>query len=240
MKRLMERLKLELPDVSSQKLNLRLSQYNSARMTKQKREDATANYTRKVRQVVEWGLKAIEATKVGLMKRIEQEAVALVNSIVREDQLARLKVLREEREAARKVEEQQRKIEEEEARLVELAAAEKKAEEHERAKKLVEEYKKELEKQKHEMEQRQRLVDEGLEREKGGRMEKNGERVLYRQILNQERLRQVEHEAQLKRIAEEEKNERWVRRTVVCCAWRERLELFLPTLLRGQFAWIIG
>jgi hypothetical protein len=208
MKKLMERLKLELPGVSSQKLNLRLSQYNSTRMTKQKREDATTNYTRKVRQVVEWGAKTIEATKVGLVKKMEQEAVALVNSIVREDQLARLKVLREEREAARRVEEQQRKIEEEEAKLVELAEAEKKADEHDKAKKLVEEYKLQLEKQKQDMEERQRLMDEELERERGDRMEKNGERVVYREILNQERLRQVEHEVQLKKIAEKEKNER--------------------------------
>eukprot|EP00520_Triparma_pacifica_P017959 CAMPEP_0118646102 /NCGR_PEP_ID=MMETSP0785-20121206/7863_1 /TAXON_ID=91992 /ORGANISM="Bolidomonas pacifica, Strain CCMP 1866" /LENGTH=613 /DNA_ID=CAMNT_0006538045 /DNA_START=88 /DNA_END=1925 /DNA_ORIENTATION=+ len=207
-KKLMERLKAELPDVSSQKLNLRLSQYNSVRMTKQKREDTTTNYSRKMKQVVEWGVKAIEATRVALVKRIEQEAVALVSSIVREDQLARLKVLREEREAARKVEEQQRKIEEEEARLVELALAEKKAEEHEKARKMVEEYKKELEKQKLEMGNKQKLMEEELEREKLERMEKNGERVVYREILNQERLRQVEHELELKKIAEKEKNER--------------------------------
>jgi len=208
MKTLVERLKVELPNSSTQKLNLKLSQYNSARMTKQKREDANTNHTRKMKQMIEWGGKAIEATRVVLMKKIEQEAVAMVNSIVREDQLARLKILREEREEARKVEEQQKKLEEEERRLEELEVAEKKAEEHEKSKKMVDEYKRQLEEQKRDMEERQRLYEGALVKEREERMEQNGERVVYREILNQERLRQVEHEVQLKRIAEEEKMDR--------------------------------
>lgn len=205
---LMNRLRVELPSVSTQRLSLILNQYNSSRMSKMKTQDATTNYQRKVKQIIDWAVKAVEATRVSILKKVEQEAVAVVNGMMKEDLLARLQVLRAEREEAHKLEAQRQKIAQEEKRLIEMAAAEKKAEEQEHSRKLVEEYKLSLERQKRDMEEKQKSMDAEMERERLKRMEINEERVTYREILNRERMRQVEHELELKKISEREKLER--------------------------------
>jgi hypothetical protein len=207
-KKLMERLAMQIPDTQPAVFQSMLSQYNEQKMARQKSEDAKANYSRKKEALVQWALKGIEATKQSLIKRAEQDYINGISSLMRQEQHERLETLRAARELKQKEDDEKR----EEIRQIrerwEREAKEAWDAEHAASKAEVEKYKEKLRQEDEARKLMKKMQEDEEEKERVSRMEVNEERVVYRGVVIQEKIRAAQYEIELKAIREREKVDR--------------------------------
>ena len=86
-KKVVERLKVELPDTPVAEFQAMLTARNSNKMRKQKTEDCKAQYKRKREAIAKWARKAFEQVESALVAKAEQDYVASIGEVMREEQM---------------------------------------------------------------------------------------------------------------------------------------------------------
>ena len=109
LKKVTERMKLELPHKSSGEISANIDAYNRRNFETTHKKNADVNLKRVLAQLTEFGIKRINAVKEGIKVNITQEIIGKINATMRQEQQARLTVLRAAREEARRIEEEKEK-----------------------------------------------------------------------------------------------------------------------------------
>ncbi len=207
-RRLMERLLVEMPGVARDGLEARLKKFNEGRARRDKIADAKAAAARREKAIQDWAIRAVEATKTALIKRAESEHEMKIRELMREEAREELGRLREKRDEKQRVvdEDEERRQEEERAKREEEEGRWREMQEERRE--LVRRHK-EILREEEEEEARRREEEANIEEENRKiRMAENGERVVYRTAVLQEKARREEHERELERMRERERMER--------------------------------
>ena len=205
------RLSLELPTVPSAQYNALYSHYTLDRTTKSKRVDAKAAHDRKIQSLVVGCLTSGSALEKSVQQRYEAEILQRVSRALAEERHERLRLQRLQADSER----QQADVLE--ARAKEHRDAEdagqraRDAQEHRLAKARVEAYREALDREKDLEARMAAAAEEEEDRRRRQRMQDNEERIEYRSILGVEKMRQLEHEAQLLAMQEAEKEDRLLR-----------------------------
>ena len=207
-KKLLERLKAELPTHSAASFKIMLARRASGALARTKFAEVEAQYGRKIAAITSWAAKAIAALSSALAKRAERDYMAGVSEAMREEQHATLRLLRAEREARGREEEEASERNARREREAEREEKERWDKDHEEAKQEVEKYKEEQKAKGALQERLDAIQKDAEESSRQARMEVNEERVVYRGIVMQEKMRAAAHELELKAIAEREKVER--------------------------------
>jgi len=208
LKKVTERIKLELPNATTKQIKANIAHHVRRKYEAQHRKNAEISLKRVNSQIVDWGLKRITTVKCLITENMQAELMGKINATIRQEQQARLLVLRTAREEATKIENEKMKLlKEQKQKEIDAEAARLKLE-HNEKRAMVDSYHQELAAMKAIDDERKVEEDKMEEEERKLRMEENKERITYRFILNQEKMRALEHEANLKSLAERERLER--------------------------------
>eukprot|EP00957_Ditylum_brightwellii_P053193 4033495-Ditylum_brightwellii.AAC.1 len=207
-KQALERLRMELPSKSIDDCLDHWTWYDQMRLRKRREKDATAGAQRKRVELIITGKKKVDELKHFLEMKTARNASITIHKAIRYEQHARLKLLRGAREEAAKLAAEQK--ERNDNRIEEMRRKRERQQTEERMaiKQVVDDFKEKNRREAERLrtEQHELLYLQELERLR--RMERNNERISYREKLRKENFKRAQSEAVLASQAEEHRLER--------------------------------